>query len=205
MTRRQEPPGARPSRRPPQQERGCHPAPRRPRRPSDSRSPRYDPHRRGRHGGRPSVAEVGSVLADALEAEQALAAGASVELRLDARGALPSISVDRARMLQVFENLVGNTLKLTPGNDDSEIGLLGKPSIAGSYGYQAQGREGGQRAFVRLPLRSFALAWWSSPSRSLLFGLRATHQARIFRGSAGPPAIGSTAGLAWASGSRGKS
>ena len=53
------------------------------------------------------------VLVDVLTAQQLSASAASVELSLDIPDDLPEIWADRDRLLQVFENLVGNALKFT--------------------------------------------------------------------------------------------
>jgi len=57
-----------------------------------------------------------ALVSDAADAQQALAAKASVELRIDVPKELPDVWADRDRMLQVFENLIGNAMRYTkPG------------------------------------------------------------------------------------------
>ena len=50
---------------------------------------------------------------EAVEAQRALAASASLDLRLDIPDDLPDILADHDRLLQVFENLIGNAIKFT--------------------------------------------------------------------------------------------
>jgi PAS domain S-box-containing protein len=58
----------------------------------------------------------GQVIFDSAEAQQALVSAGSLELRLEVAPELPDIWADRDRLLQVFENLIGNASKFTaPG------------------------------------------------------------------------------------------
>jgi signal transduction histidine kinase len=61
----------------------------------------------------PECVPTNDVLSDVLASQAKLASSASLELRLDALPDLPSVSVDRDRLLQVFENLIGNAIKFT--------------------------------------------------------------------------------------------
>jgi PAS domain S-box-containing protein len=56
------------------------------------------------------------VLFDVLESQASLAAASSLTLRVDAEPTLPDIWADHDRLLQVFENLLGNAIKFSkPG------------------------------------------------------------------------------------------
>jgi signal transduction histidine kinase len=55
-----------------------------------------------------------ALLFDVVEAHQPLFAARDVALELVSVSALPAIAADRDRLLQVFENLLGNALKFTP-------------------------------------------------------------------------------------------
>ncbi len=53
------------------------------------------------------------LLADCIESQRPLAASASIELELAAPAELPALWADRDRLLQIFENLLGNALRFT--------------------------------------------------------------------------------------------
>lgn len=65
---------------------------------------------------------VAQVLADSMAAQSALASSASLELTLDVVTELPDVSADRYRVLQVFENLIGNAIKFTEAGGRITVG-----------------------------------------------------------------------------------
>jgi signal transduction histidine kinase len=64
------------------------------------------------------------VAVEAVEAQKALAASSSIVLRLDAPEHLSDIFADRHRVLQVFENLIGNAIKFTPAEGLITVGVV---------------------------------------------------------------------------------
>ncbi|MDP1826540.1 MAG: PAS domain S-box protein [Archangium sp.] len=71
----------------------------------------------------PAPVPTAALVADALEAQRTLAAAAGIELRAEV-GALPDVRADRDRLLQVFENLLGNALKFSDRGGHVTIGAV---------------------------------------------------------------------------------
>ncbi|MGZ5968194.1 MAG: ATP-binding protein [Polyangiales bacterium] len=64
------------------------------------------------------------MLVDLVEAQRPLLSAAMLALELDLPPALPNISADRDRVLQVFENLLGNATKFTPRGGKVTVGAF---------------------------------------------------------------------------------
>jgi signal transduction histidine kinase len=64
------------------------------------------------------------VAVEAVDAQKTLAASCSIELRLDLAEDVSDIFADRHRMLQVFENLIGNAIKFTATGGRITVGVV---------------------------------------------------------------------------------
>ena len=65
---------------------------------------------------------VSQLICDVVEAQKSIAAAASVDLRVETAREVPDVWADRDRLLQVFDNLVGNALKFTPPGGRIRVG-----------------------------------------------------------------------------------
>ncbi len=65
---------------------------------------------------------IGQLVSEALEAQRPHAAEMAIALRSDLASELPEVRVDRDRLIQVFENLIGNALKFAPSGSQVVVG-----------------------------------------------------------------------------------
>ena len=70
----------------------------------------------------PTRLRVGPLITEALDAQRPLAAAAALELEVEVAPDTPEIWADHDRLLQVFENLVGNAIKFTPPGGLIQVG-----------------------------------------------------------------------------------
>jgi hypothetical protein len=68
----------------------------------------------------------GALVVEAIEAQKLLAASSSVELRVDLGRNVPEIWGEHDRLLQVFENLIGNAIKFTKAGGRIAVGAASR-------------------------------------------------------------------------------
>ena len=64
----------------------------------------------------------GALIVEAVETQKTLATSSSVELRVDVETDVPEVWGDHDRLLQVFENLIGNAIKFTKAGGRITVG-----------------------------------------------------------------------------------
>ncbi len=69
----------------------------------------------------PVAGDIASLITEAVEAAAPLAAAAQIKVVPNILEAMPAVSSDRERMLQVFANLMGNAIKFTPKGGEIRV------------------------------------------------------------------------------------
>jgi signal transduction histidine kinase len=68
----------------------------------------------------------GELVDDAIDLQEKIASSSSLELRVDVQANLPPVSGDRDRLLQAFENLIGNAIRFTKAGGYITVGAASK-------------------------------------------------------------------------------
>jgi signal transduction histidine kinase len=66
------------------------------------------------------------IAAEAIESQRTQASSGGLQLRVDLPTALPDLWADHYRLLQVFENLIGNAIKFTPRGGTITVGATSR-------------------------------------------------------------------------------
>jgi signal transduction histidine kinase len=91
----------------------------------------------------PSRISAERIASVAMDAQRSLAFSASLDLRLELSLPLPDLWGDWDRILQLFDNLIGNAIKFTPRGGSITVGAasqrrgagLGLPIVCRALGY----------------------------------------------------------------------
>jgi len=70
----------------------------------------------------PACVSSSEIASESIEAQKSIAGASEIELRLEVAPDLPEVWADRDRLLQVFENLIGNALKFTAAGGRVSVG-----------------------------------------------------------------------------------
>ena len=102
----------------------------------------------------------GDVVGEAVEMQQALAAASSIDLRVEVAADAPAVLADRDRLLQVFDNLIGNALKFTEPGGQVTVGAA-RGAGGGLFWVADNGR-----GMAREELRHAFDRFWQASARS---------------------------------------
>jgi signal transduction histidine kinase len=115
---------------------------------------------------KPTMVPSNEALSNALASQLPLASFAPLEIRLDVAPNLPDIWADHDRLLQVFENLIGNAVKFTrPGGHITLAAKAGPSEVLFSVSDTGSGIEDKDLPYV------FDRFWQGSESKSAGAGL----------------------------------
>jgi PAS domain S-box-containing protein len=102
----------------------------------------------------------GELVREAVDTQSALAAASSIDLRLQVSADAPELLGDRDRLLQVFENLIGNALKFTEAGGQVTVGAA--PGESGALFWVADTGRG----MTRDDLSRVFDRFWQASARS---------------------------------------
>jgi PAS domain S-box-containing protein len=114
----------------------------------------------GRINVEPVPLSAGDLVGEAVDMQRALAGSSAIELRLQIAAGVPEILGDRDRLLQVFENLIGNALKFTDAGGQVTVGVA--PGDSGALFWVADTGRGMTHADLARVFDRF----WQASARS---------------------------------------